>query len=69
LLELGPRRGFDLDRELDALSRSKASIALVLLPGVQYLTGERRVRRSGTAHGRRIASISRMRSATCRSPC
>jgi kynureninase len=44
LLELGPRAdGFDLDRErYDALLAEQGeSIALVLLPGVQYLTGER----------------------------
>jgi kynureninase len=44
LLELGPRAdGHDLDRErYDALLAEQGeSIALVLLPGVQYLTGER----------------------------
>ena len=44
LLELGSRRGsFELDRErLDALlEREGDRIALILLPGVQYLSGER----------------------------
>jgi kynureninase len=44
LLEVGPRLGsFELDRErLDALLASEGErIALVLLPGVQYLSGER----------------------------
>jgi len=44
LLELPPRRGsWELDRErLDALLASEGErIALVLLPGVQYLSGER----------------------------
>ncbi|HZF30351.1 MAG TPA: kynureninase [Gammaproteobacteria bacterium] len=44
LLELSPRAGsFELDRErLDALLAAEGErIALVLLPGVQYLSGER----------------------------
>jgi kynureninase len=44
LLELGARPGsFELDRERFAalLAQHGDSIALVLLPGVQYLTGER----------------------------
>ncbi|HEX5045553.1 MAG TPA: kynureninase [Gammaproteobacteria bacterium] len=44
LLEIGPRAGaFDLDRErLEALFAAEGErIALVLLPGVQYLSGER----------------------------
>jgi kynureninase len=44
LLELGPRRGsFELDRErLEVLlEREGERIALILLPGVQYLSGER----------------------------
>ncbi len=44
LLEIGPREGsYDLDRErYDALLQEQGeSIAVVLLPGVQYLTGER----------------------------
>jgi kynureninase len=44
LLEIGPREGsFELDRERyeALLAEQGESIALVLLPGVQYLTGER----------------------------
>ena len=44
LLEIGPRPGtFELDREqLDVLLEAEGErIALVLLPGVQYLSGER----------------------------
>jgi kynureninase len=44
LLELGPRAGaFELDRErLEALLAAEGErIALLLLPGVQYLSGER----------------------------
>jgi kynureninase len=44
LLEIGPRHGsYELDRErLDALLAEEGErIALVLFPGVQYLTGER----------------------------
>ncbi len=44
LLELGPRDGEESIREEDILAlldREGASIATVLLPGVQYLTGQR----------------------------
>jgi kynureninase len=44
LLELAPRRGsFELDRERleKMLERDGERIALILLPGVQYLSGER----------------------------
>jgi kynureninase len=44
LLEIGPREGhFELDRERyeALLAEQGESISLVLLPGVQYLTGER----------------------------
>jgi kynureninase len=44
LLELGPRRGsfeLDLDRLERLLEREGDRIALILLPGVQYLSGER----------------------------
>ena len=61
LLELGPRSGsFDLDRErYDTLLATEGErIALVLLPGVQYLSGERLDLGSYTAaaqrHGCRV---------------
>jgi kynureninase len=61
LLELGPRSGsFELDRErYDALLAAEGErIALVLLPGVQYLSGERLDLASYTAaaqsHGCRV---------------
>ena len=44
LLELGPRRGsfeLDLERLERLLEREGERIALILLPGVQYLSGER----------------------------
>ena len=56
LLELAPRRGsWELDRErLDALLAAEGErIALVLLPGVQYLSGERLDIGSLTAAARR----------------
>jgi kynureninase len=43
LIEAGPRPGADLIDEEDllaAITRAGASLALVLLPGVQYLTGQ-----------------------------
>ena len=43
LIEVGPRAGEDLLREadlLEAIERAGPSLALVLLPGVQYLSGQ-----------------------------
>ena len=56
LLELAPRRGsWELDREqFDALLAAEGErIALILLPGVQYLSGERLDVRGLTAAARR----------------
>ena len=76
VLEIGPRAGEDIraHRGLCALiEREGAQIATVMLPGVQYLTGQRFDMRAIHAGARRqgvaSASIWRTPSATCRCDC
>ena len=77
LVQVAPRAGEQLLRHEDIVAeieRLGARLALVLLPGVQYLTGQRldiagARRRPRIASARSPDSTSRTRSATCRSRC
>ena len=60
LIEVGPRAGEELLREEDivaAIERAGASLALVLLPGVQYLTGQVLDIAAITAAARRVGAV------------
>ena len=76
MLEIGPRAGEEAVRTEDVLAlieREGAQIATVMLPGVQYLNGQRFDLRAIAQQARRavVASVSTWltRSATCRSSC
>jgi len=59
LIEVGPRAGEELLREEDivaAIERAGPSLALVLLPGVQYLTGQVLDIAAITASARRVGA-------------